>query len=722
MKLSLRLSSDLSPERMLQGADTVDSAGMDQLWLADNPLERSAIVSAAVIAARYPALDIGLGIVSARERHPVVLTQEALALQSYSRGRVVLGLGLGSEAHRVRLGLPRKGGLATLRDTAAAVKALSAGGGIPAQGENPDPPVTLHVHGDAALPVYIGASGHRTLAESGRIADGVVLSLGTTTQAAATAGRIAREAHADAGRQGRFEVVCYVGFGGIGPGSYERAEKFAAGFLGAIVANPYLDVLLDGTGLDLETADAAVRAHREGTPLPRDVVQAMGISGSVAECLDRLRAYAAAGVDVVALGLGRWNAEFGATLADVRTLALAWQQASRRTAVRTTAGEDTRDEVGAWVSRDVTVTGGAGPLAGWTVGVKDLIDVAGLPTAAGAHDGSVPPPAATDAPVIARLRGAGAAIAGKTTAVEYGWFGTVVTRNPHDLDRSPGGSSSGSAAAVAAGTARIALGTQTAGSVIRPAAFCGVPAVKYSHGALDLTGVVGTSPTLDTLGLFARSVSDLAATSRVLLNGDPAETAGAESRIALGFLDPTPWAVDPAVRGRFGDALALLTAAGIDVRLAAPAVDWTELAGAHRTIMVTELSRIHRQRFQDDPGHFSASLGGAIAAGQQVADADYRRALDVREAAAAAFADALSGIDAFVTPAAPSYAPPAGVPGDPACNVPFTLAGLPAVALPLPPVPGLLPAGLQLVGPLGADLNLLQVAARCEAALSGGRR
>ncbi|WP_418061027.1 amidase [Pimelobacter simplex] len=376
-------------------------------------------------------------------------------------------------------------------------------------------------------------------------------------------------------------------------------------------------------------------------------------------------------------------------------------------------------ELGAWVG-PVTDPGpsAAGPLCGWPLGVKDLIDVRGLPTAAGAYDGSAPPPASADAEVVRRLRAAGAAVLGKTEAVEYGWFGTVRTRHPRRADRSPGGSSSGSAAAVAAGQVRAALGTQTAGSVIRPAAYCGVPAVKWSHGAVPMTGVMPASPSLDSLGAYAASVADLVALSAVALDQepvapDPITAAGAP---VLAVVEDAAFAdIDLRVRDRFARAVDALVARGATVRTLGLGgeLPWAEYARAHRTIMVREIATVHAPRHRAEPGHFSPSLGAAVAEGLAISDADYRAALRTRSAARAAFEACLVGVDACLTPAATSLAPPAGEPGSPACNVPFTLAGLPAVAVPTAEVEDELPVAVQLVGAHGTDLRLLATAAWC---------
>lgn len=324
MKISIRLSSDLSAEQMLEGADGAAAAGLSGVWLADNPLERSAPISAAVIAARHPQLDIGLGIISARDRHPVVLTQEMIALQGYTQGRVVVGLGLQHEGHRKLMGLPVRSGLDLLRTTSGLITELSAGRAVPALGDS-DGTIQLKVTGPAPIPVFVGAMGPKTLALAGEVAHGAVLSLATTAVAAKSALDTARAHFTPDEVADHFDGVCYVGFGGVGEGAYARLESFAAGYLRVIVANPFLSMLLEGTGLDLDSAAAVIADLDAGTPLPREIVTVMGIGGELDECLAQLQAYADAGVDDVALGIGLWNDALPATLADVATLARAWQ-------------------------------------------------------------------------------------------------------------------------------------------------------------------------------------------------------------------------------------------------------------------------------------------------------------------------------------------------------------------------------------------------------------
>jgi 5,10-methylenetetrahydromethanopterin reductase len=325
MKLSLRLSSDLEPDTIRTMAAGAVAAGMERVWLADNPRERSSVVTAAYLAAREPSLGIGLGIVSARERNPVVLTQEALALQAYCDHPVIVGLGLGDSLEISLLGLENRSGLGLLSDTTRVVRAISSGREIPAL-DGSDKTFTLKFQG-SPLPVYVGAIGPKTLQLAGEIADGIVLSLGTTAEAAATAVRTARSADRPAELAGPVTTVCYVAYGGHDDAAPERMQAFAAHMLAACAARPAFGVLLEGTGLDAEGAGRLVAAYHDGTPLPADVVDAMSLAGSVENCVERMRAYEAAGVDEIALGMGRWNTSLDDTLHDAGRLVEALRSA-----------------------------------------------------------------------------------------------------------------------------------------------------------------------------------------------------------------------------------------------------------------------------------------------------------------------------------------------------------------------------------------------------------
>lgn len=380
---------------------------------------------------------------------------------------------------------------------------------------------------------------------------------------------------------------------------------------------------------------------------------------------------------------------------------------------------DVDGEIHAWVHLDShPVAISDGPLAGWSIGVKDLIDVAGMPTRAGsvAVNGGHSERARIDAPVVARLRAAGATILGKTAAVEYGWFGEVTTRNPHDLTRSPGGSSSGSAAAVAAGMCRAAIGTQTAGSVIRPAAYTGVPAVKFSHGVLDMTGIVPVSQALDVVGAFATTIADVATIARVLLGADNESQPRSDGPIRVGLLvhefrdvcesgviDEVLKAISPLAGDPRVELLPLTTGLG-----------WDVLRGAHRGLMVRECALSRRAAFEQNWRQFSVVLQEAIREGLALDESVREAALQMRERAqrqVEGFA-----VDLLLTPAATQEAPPYGQPGDPSCQTPFSLLGLPAVHLPVGRGPQGLPVGVQLVGRHGNDLALLDDAAVIAAA------
>ncbi len=374
---------------------------------------------------------------------------------------------------------------------------------------------------------------------------------------------------------------------------------------------------------------------------------------------------------------------------------------------------------GAWAHVDEhPAVAAVGPLAGWTIGVKDLIDVAGMPTGAGAIGRQESSEAKDDAAIVTTLRRAGATILGKTVAVEYGWFGTVTTRNPHDLARSPGGSSSGSAAAVAAGMCRAAIGTQTAGSVIRPAAYTGVPALKLSHGAVDLAGVVKVSGSLDSLGIFAGSLDDLQAVADVLLGPTAEESSDSTIRIGL-ILDEFRDVCDDSVLDAVDRSVrALASSSQVELVNTASALDWSQLRTAHRALMVRECALARADAFRADPTQFSAVLRSAIEDGLALNDAVRTEALEAASQARAVLESA--EVDMWLTPAATQEAPPAGEPGDPACQSPFTLLGLPAIHLPVGRGASNLPVGLQLVGRLNTDRRLLRQARSLAAAMADG--
>lgn len=357
-----------------------------------------------------------------------------------------------------------------------------------------------------------------------------------------------------------------------------------------------------------------------------------------------------------------------------------------------------------------------GPLWGVPIGVKDIFDTMDTPTAYGSeiYDGHRP---AADAACVARLRAAGAIILGKTVTTEFAWRRQGPTRHPRDAERSPGGSSSGSAAAVADGMVPLALGSQTAASVIRPAAYCGIVGFKPTHGLISLQGVKGFAASLDTAGAFARTVGDVALLVGVMA-GRPAwaDAKPAEGSYALRvWTGPEMEKVAPAAATAFEAALEKAREGGGAVDRPDLPDGFAELAEAQDVVMHFEAAReqAHERRVAFD--RLSAHQQELLTKGEAISPQDYDQAVALRDACLAKL-DALFGeADALVTPSAVDVAPlyKDGT-GDPALCRAFTMLGLPSITLPCGSGDGELPFGLQLVARPGRDLDLLGLAARLE--------
>jgi Asp-tRNA(Asn)/Glu-tRNA(Gln) amidotransferase A subunit family amidase len=369
----------------------------------------------------------------------------------------------------------------------------------------------------------------------------------------------------------------------------------------------------------------------------------------------------------------------------------------------------------------------AGPLHGLVVGVKDVIDTAGLPTGYGSALFSDHRPTA-DADVVTALGQAGATVLGKTESTEFAMFQPTRTRNPADPERTPGGSSSGSAAAVAAGMVPVALGTQTAGSVIRPAAYCGVYGFKPSWGWASTTGIWRLSEHLDTVGLFARSVADLRLTYQSLrLASSPAHsqrgTAAAASPVrppSVAMLSATEWAsCDGDVRDALGWVAGRLSDAGWQVREMAMPEPWRHLPGQQEVVMAAEVARNLHTALGDRVGQISASAQAIVERGDQCLASEYLAALAARDEALHALAPLAATTDLVLTPSALGAAP-AGLEytGDPVMCRAWTLLGLPAASVPAWRRPDGLPVGVQLVSTGTDDLSYLTNLALAEAALT----
>ncbi len=364
-----------------------------------------------------------------------------------------------------------------------------------------------------------------------------------------------------------------------------------------------------------------------------------------------------------------------------------------------------------------------GPLHGLPIGLKDIIDTEDLPTENG-NPLDVGRRPADDAWIVQRLRAAGAVILGKTVSTECAYLAPANTRNPHDPERTPGGSSSGSAAAVASGMVPLAIGTQTGGSVIRPASFCGVVGFKPSFGLIPRTGILRTSRRLDTVGVFARTLEDAALLADVLVGHDPHDPDTAPSaaprllatalaappvRPQLAFLPTHAWReIEPDAAEGYAELVDALGDACDHFELPAP---FAEGAAAHRSVMLAEIAYNLRHYHQRGAARLAAETRAAIEAGRDITATEYLAALDWREVLYAGMEEIFTRYDAIVTPAAPGEAPRGlASTGSAAFNVLWSLTGVPAVTLPLLTGANGLPIGVQLIGRRHDDARLLRTA------------
>lgn len=387
----------------------------------------------------------------------------------------------------------------------------------------------------------------------------------------------------------------------------------------------------------------------------------------------------------------------------------------------------TDDAVRAWVTVDAdgalaaaraaddfaSEDGPRGPLHGVPIGLKDLIDVEGLVTTAGAGP-FAHTIARADAPLVMRLRGAGAIVLGKTVPTTFAYKDEPPTRNPWDLGRTPGGSSSGSAAAVAARQVPAAIGTQTIGSILRPAAFCGVVGLKGPHGAVPLEGVFPLGWSLDHGGPLARSVADAAAVEGVVtgqtidLSPDPVAPRLA---VAAELLD----AAEPELRARLealiGDAAnAGATVGSIELP---PSLDAAIAAG--RLVLESEAATVHEAMFAAHGDAYPPQIAGLVRAGLARRATELVAARREVEDLGTAMAPLLAGCHALVSPVTPGTAPRIGAgTGDPGLCAPWSFIGVPAISLPIGLAADGLPLAIQLVGGRDRMTPLLRAAAWME--------
>ncbi len=374
-----------------------------------------------------------------------------------------------------------------------------------------------------------------------------------------------------------------------------------------------------------------------------------------------------------------------------------------------------------------------GLLHGVPVGIKDIIDTGDMPTEDGTvlHAGRTPD---QDATVVAMLRTAGAVILGKTVTTECATYTPGKTRNPYNPEHTPGGSSSGSAAAVAAGMAPLALGSQTNGSVIRPAAYCGVYGFKPSHGLISRHGVLRLSRTLDQMGVFARTIEDIALGCEVLVGGDEhdpdtrpraripfREIAAEEPPLPplIAFIKTPLWErTDEDTREAFAELIEALGDRVVEVDLPDTALDALD---HHRVIMEAEMAAALAAEYDRGRERLSESLRAQLERGRAISAFDYQAALARIPLLNDGFTELFERCDAILTPAVAGTAPPGlASTGDPSFCTLWTLCGMPALALPLLQGANGLPLGVQLVGQRHHDARLLRTARWLVTQVGGG--
>jgi Asp-tRNA(Asn)/Glu-tRNA(Gln) amidotransferase A subunit family amidase len=363
-----------------------------------------------------------------------------------------------------------------------------------------------------------------------------------------------------------------------------------------------------------------------------------------------------------------------------------------------------------------------GPLHGIPIGIKDIIDVAGLPTCCGDPRDVDREAAPADAPIVKRLREAGAIILGKTVTTAYAWVDPPVTRNPWNLDHTPGGSSSGSAAAVACGMCIGAIGTQTGGSIIRPASFCGVAGMKPSFGRLSTEGILPLAASLDHPGPIARCVHDLRLIHEAIADRESIPDGGMDRsrgeakeppRLGTvgGYFDRQ--ATEEVLRAIHAISNEL-AAAGATVADVLEPIDFDDVFRSHRIVMAFEAAAGHRERLALMPGAYPPRITELIREGESIADSDYQIERGLRDGRVAAMMALFDDHDALVTPATVGPAPDPSTTGDPAFNSPWSYLGFPTVSFPVGLSAGGLPLAVQLIGRPGDDLGLLGTADWCE--------
>ena len=392
-----------------------------------------------------------------------------------------------------------------------------------------------------------------------------------------------------------------------------------------------------------------------------------------------------------------------------------WVNASRPDRERALQGcldriAATDPSIHAWVQVSPQRPTGTGLLAEIPFAAKDIIETRGLATEFGSpvYRGRI---GTEDAAIVRELRQRGAILLGKTHTTAFAYRTPGPTRNPRNVAHTPGGSSSGSAAAVAAGMVPFALGTQTRGSVLRPASYCGITGFKATYGLLSLEGVLPLAKGLDTLGFFTHTAADMLALWEAM--GHP---VGQAEEVALAAPDPMP-GVEPAMAAAFQNALAALRSRGASIRPLEIAGMLDGLADASNTVQAYEAARFHERRFKEH-GSRLADLADLVRDGLQITDARYDEVRRYIAECKARVTEMYKATPVILVPAATGPAPLGlASTGDPRMNAPWTALGTPAISIPMPVQDGL-PLGLQLTAAQGQDARVIRTAVRLQRMLS----
>lgn len=419
-----------------------------------------------------------------------------------------------------------------------------------------------------------------------------------------------------------------------------------------------------------------------------------------AEAARRIRAGTLSPSNLLAACLKRTDA--------VEPAVAAWVRLDRDAAARVAVQRDIEAREGRFM----------GPLHGVPIALKDIFDAAGVPTTAGAPAWATRTPA-VDAPSVAALRGAGAVPMGKLATTPFAYLDPSVTRNPWDPEHTPGGSSSGPAAAVAARMVPLALGSQTVGSVLRPAAYCGVVGLKPTHGRISAAGVLELAGSLDHVGVFARAVEDCALALTVLVGGDPAphDYVGAvvdPPAPRLGVLAPFLARATPEMGKHLEAVTRGLEAAGARLEDVALPAAFASIYDVGATVLRAEAAAAHAPLFPAHAAEYPPKIKELIELGHAISAPVYLAAQAARGQVREAVRAIAARYDAFLLPTIGAPAPRGlASTGDPSFCSPWSFLGMPAITLPTG-VEGGLPLAVQLVAAPWSEARLLAAAAWCE--------